>query len=214
MDSKQPAQPHYVENEDNQEPTEYNSAIQNILNSDFELPEFKIEDYEAPPIPEYELPEYKEYVYEYFYKAPEDYYDETLMNENVTDPAPVDKYISYWQHDDASWIFSDVFMVLSIQTGFALFESGAGTLKNEANIMMKNAIDVLMGGFSYWLYGYGLSFGEGVFRLDCFCFDLNFAIVDKIPSLIINTRSPTSHFSHLLSYQQSFLWLGRLLCQC
>ena len=43
-----------------------------------------------------------------------------------------------------------------MQTGFALYESGCGSLKNEANIMMKNAIDVLMGGFSYWLVGYGL----------------------------------------------------------
>ena len=43
-----------------------------------------------------------------------------------------------------------------MQTGFALYESGCGSLKNEANIMMKNAIDVLMGGFSYWIVGYGL----------------------------------------------------------
>lgn len=43
-----------------------------------------------------------------------------------------------------------------MQTGFALLESGCGSVKNEANIMMKNAIDVLMGGFSFWMVGYGL----------------------------------------------------------
>ena len=105
-------------------------------------------------------------MYEYVYKEPETYYDETLLAlaANTTTEVPVNKYISYWQHDDASWIFSDVFMVLSIQTGFALLESGCASLKNEANIMMKNAIDVLMGGFSFWLVGYGLSFGEGSIR--------------------------------------------------
>lgn len=33
--------------------------------------------------------------------------------------------------------------------------------KNEVNIMFKNAIDVVFGGISYWLFGYGLSFGDG-----------------------------------------------------
>ena len=84
----------------------------------------------------------------------------------MTETAPVNKYTSIWQHDDASWIFSDVFMVLSIQTGFALLESGCASLKNEANIMMKNAIDVLMGGFSYWMFGFGLSYGEGTLRME------------------------------------------------
>ena len=108
----------------------------------------------------------QEYVYEYFYKEPESYYDDTILKENVTETVPVNKYTSIWQHDDASWIFSDVFMVLSIQTGFALLESGCASLKNEANIMMKNAIDVLMGGFSYWMFGFGLSYGEGTLRLE------------------------------------------------
>ena len=31
--------------------------------------------------------------------------------------------------------------------------------KNEANIMVKNAIDVIFGGLSYWMFGFGLSFG-------------------------------------------------------
>lgn len=27
--------------------------------------------------------------------------------------------------------------------------------------MMKNIIDVVLGGFTYWLFGYGMSFGRG-----------------------------------------------------
>ena len=33
--------------------------------------------------------------------------------------------------------------------------------KNECNIMVKNAVDVIFGAFSYWLFGFGLSFGDG-----------------------------------------------------
>ena len=31
--------------------------------------------------------------------------------------------------------------------------------KNEVNIMVKNSVDVIFGGITYWLYGYGLCFG-------------------------------------------------------
>ena len=31
--------------------------------------------------------------------------------------------------------------------------------KNEVNIMVKNVVDVVFGGITYWVYGYGLSFG-------------------------------------------------------
>ncbi len=34
--------------------------------------------------------------------------------------------------------------------------------KDEVNIMMKNAIDVIVGGLSYWLFGYAFSFGDDV----------------------------------------------------
>ena len=45
--------------------------------------------------------------------------------------------------------------------GFGLLESGSVTTKNEVNIMVKNAADVIFGGLSYWAFGYALSFGEG-----------------------------------------------------
>ena len=40
------------------------------------------------------------------------------------------------------------------------FRSGMVSQKNEANIMVKNAIDVLLGGLSFWLFGYAFSFGD------------------------------------------------------
>ena len=40
--------------------------------------------------------------------------------------------------------------------------------KDEVNIMMKNAIDVIVGGLSFWLFGYAFSFGDGVESLHGF----------------------------------------------
>ena len=38
-------------------------------------------------------------------------------------------------------------------------ESGSVTPKNEVNIMVKNAADVIFGGLTYWMFGYSFSFG-------------------------------------------------------
>ena len=47
-----------------------------------------------------------------------------------------------------------------MQTGFGMLESGCVSLKNEVNIMMKNMVDVVLGGVTYWAFGYGISYGE------------------------------------------------------
>ena len=50
---------------------------------------------------------------------------------------------------------------LLYKIGFGMVESGCVSLKNEVNIMMKNVVDVLLGGLTYWAFGYGLSYGSG-----------------------------------------------------
>ncbi|CAG0881388.1 unnamed protein product [Darwinula stevensoni] len=45
--------------------------------------------------------------------------------------------------------------------GFALLESGCVTKKNEVNILVKNLADVVLGGLTYWAFGYGLQYGTG-----------------------------------------------------
>ena len=42
-----------------------------------------------------------------------------------------------------------------------MLESGIVSTKNEVNIMMKNVVDVVLGGLTYWAFGYGLSYGPG-----------------------------------------------------
>ncbi|KXJ24148.1 putative ammonium transporter 3 [Exaiptasia diaphana] len=48
-----------------------------------------------------------------------------------------------------------------MQSGFGLLESGMVSRKNEVNIMVKNVVDVIFGGFSFWIFGYALAFGDG-----------------------------------------------------
>ena len=62
--------------------------------------------------------------------------------------------------DDATWILTSAFIIFTMQSGFGLLESGMVSRKNEANIMVKNAVDVIYGGLSYWIFGFALSFGS------------------------------------------------------
>ncbi|XP_045457669.1 putative ammonium transporter 2 [Melitaea cinxia] len=63
--------------------------------------------------------------------------------------------------EDTNWILTSSFIIFTMQTGFGMLESGCVSIKNEANIMMKNLADISLGGLTYWIFGYGLSFGEG-----------------------------------------------------
>nr|KAG5695302.1 hypothetical protein BaRGS_028237 [Batillaria attramentaria] len=61
---------------------------------------------------------------------------------------------------DAVWILTSTFIIFTMQAGFGLLESGSVSTKNEVNIMVKNAVDVIYGGVTYFMVGYGFSFGQ------------------------------------------------------
>ena len=63
--------------------------------------------------------------------------------------------------EDTNWVLTSSFIIFTMQTGFGMLESGCISTKNEVNIMMKNIVDIVLGGFTYWLFGYGMSFGRG-----------------------------------------------------
>ena len=44
---------------------------------------------------------------------------------------------------------------------YPISSAGMVTIKNETNIMVKNAVDVIFSGLAFYLFGYGLSFGKG-----------------------------------------------------
>lgn len=47
-----------------------------------------------------------------------------------------------------------------IVLGYALLESGIVSRKGEVNILIKNAVNIIFGGISFWIFGYALSFGS------------------------------------------------------
>ena len=51
--------------------------------------------------------------------------------------------------------------VFFMHTGFAFLESGAVRFKNYQNILLKNLLTVCIGGLVWFLWGYGLAYGEG-----------------------------------------------------
>ncbi|XP_012343805.1 putative ammonium transporter 3 isoform X2 [Apis florea] len=61
--------------------------------------------------------------------------------------------------EDSNWIITNSFIIFTMQTGFGMLESGCVSLKNEVNIMMKNVVDIVLGGLTYWAFGFAMSFG-------------------------------------------------------
>lgn len=60
---------------------------------------------------------------------------------------------------DAAWVIITAFIIFTMQSGFGLLESGMVSRRSEANVIVKNMMDVAIGGIGYWFVGYGFSFG-------------------------------------------------------
>ena len=65
-----------------------------------------------------------------------------------------------FEDDDASWIMACTFLIFTMHTGYGLIESGFCSRKNEVNILMRNALDVVLSGFVFWCVGYAIVFGD------------------------------------------------------
>ena len=63
---------------------------------------------------------------------------------------------------DTIWILVAAALVMFMQPGFALVESGFTRTKNTANILMKNLMDFSIGSLAFWLIGYTIMYGEDV----------------------------------------------------
>ena len=62
--------------------------------------------------------------------------------------------------DNATWVLTSSFIIITMQSGFGLLESGLVSNKNQIHIMVKNMSDILFGGFTFWIFGYAFIFGE------------------------------------------------------
>jgi len=60
------------------------------------------------------------------------------------------------------WVLLAAFLVMFMQPGFAMVESGFTRKKNTANILMKNLMDFSIGALIYWLIGYSIMYGESI----------------------------------------------------
>ena len=59
-------------------------------------------------------------------------------------------------------LFIAAVLVLFMQAGFAMVETGFNSAKNAVNIMFKNIIDLAAGLVIFWLVGYGIMYGAAV----------------------------------------------------
>ena len=62
--------------------------------------------------------------------------------------------------DDATWILTSAFIILTMQSGFAMLEIGVSSPGNEVNVMLKNVCDLLFATIAFYLVGYGIAYGE------------------------------------------------------
>lgn len=69
-----------------------------------------------------------------------------------------------------------------ILIGFGFLEVGYIFSKNEVNIMVKNVVDVVFGGLLYWMFGFGLSFGDGEY-FNLFC-GIGYFFVDVLEEMM------------------------------
>ena len=60
---------------------------------------------------------------------------------------------------DLIWVMVCAALVMFMQAGFALLESGMTRTKNSVNVLMKNYTDMAFGALIFWCVGYGLMFG-------------------------------------------------------
>jgi Amt family ammonium transporter len=60
---------------------------------------------------------------------------------------------------DTIWVMVTAFLVMWMQAGFALVETGLTRAKNAVNICMKNLLDYCFGTLTFWLIGFSIMFG-------------------------------------------------------
>ena len=67
---------------------------------------------------------------------------------------------------------------------------------------MKNVVDVVLGGVSYWAIGYGLSYGSDTVR----------SIIIIIKTLISGKNCSAKYIGDMFLGDEYVLWLGFLVC--
>lgn len=61
---------------------------------------------------------------------------------------------------DVTWVLSSTLIFFTMQTGIAMIEVGVCGSKNQVNVMMKNIVDMTVGGVAFWIFGFALMYGR------------------------------------------------------
>lgn len=68
-------------------------------------------------------------------------------------------------HLNTVWVVLAAAMVLFMEGGFSLLESGFVRTKNAVNVTMKIFVDLTIGIMAFWMIGFGVMFGDDAFGL-------------------------------------------------
>jgi ammonium transporter, Amt family len=63
------------------------------------------------------------------------------------------------------WIVLAAAMVLFMEGGFSLLESGLVRTKNAVNVTMKIFVDLTIGALGFWVVGFGIMYGKDIFGI-------------------------------------------------
>ncbi len=63
---------------------------------------------------------------------------------------------------DITWLLISAFLVMTMQIGFCMLETGLVRSKNSINVAFKNVMDFVVASLTFWAIGYGLMYGDTI----------------------------------------------------
>lgn len=88
---------------------------------------------------------------------------------------------------DTAWVMIAAFLVMFMHVGFTMVEVGFTQAKNALNIVMKNLVAISLGPIVFYLFGFGLMFGETSGGWFGFNAGSELAVDEAIPSIVTTT---------------------------
>merc|ERR1719364_585767 len=79
---------------------------------------------------------------------------------------------------DFVFVLFSAYLVFFMQSGFAMLCAGSVRSKNTMNILLKNILDACAGAVAFYLFGYGVAYGEGMGKSNGFIGTGNLALAD------------------------------------
>ncbi|XP_055598087.1 putative ammonium transporter 2 isoform X1 [Uranotaenia lowii] len=86
-----------------------------------------------------------------------------LVNATENDTVTIPNLYNFGE-SDGTFIILCSFLLVALQTGFALLESGCVNANNEVDMMLRNVVDIVLGGLSFWLFGYAFMLGRSDYK--------------------------------------------------